>query len=348
MHKSPVDLGKRKVGGSESCYLVVEVGTTCMGDIEKALRLIEFAKEAGVDAIKFQVIDPLQVSDSSATYLVVHEGKEQRVNMKEMFEKLIFSEEQWKKIADTARIAELDFFATVDYQDGVDMLDRIGVDAHKIGAWDATYKQLIEKIGRTGKPMFADLGPTTEQQARDIVDWYMAAGGSAVLFMHDFHTQDDTQMNMRAIERLNEMFPWPAGFSSPAHDDDLDVAALALGAAYLEKRLILSRSDFAFHAHESLEPHELKAWVQRIRHVERALGRSVIEPSDADRAGSLNYYRSICSLRDIRRGEVFSEANIGARRPGTGLPTAQMDQIDGKRAVRDIPINTLLKEGDFS
>ena len=341
-------IGHRAIGPGQPCYLIAEVGTTCMGDMDKALRLVAAAKEAGVDAVKFQVIDPRQLSDESVTYPVNINGVVTQVVMEDMFQKLVFDESNWKRIADEARILGVDFFATVDYLEGVEMLDRLGVDAHKIGAWDSTYKQLIERIGKTGKPMFADLGPTTEQQARDIVEWYMAAGGSAALFMHDFHTQDDKQMNLRAIEKLNEMFPWPAGFSSPAHDDDLDVAALALGAAYLEKRLILSRSDFAFHAHESLEPEELKAWVQRIRHVERALGRAVIEPSDKDRAGSLDYYRSVCSLRDIKRGEIFSEANIGAKRPGTGIPTARMDDVMGREAVRDIPMNTLLTEGDFS
>jgi sialic acid synthase SpsE len=341
-------LGARKIGGSNPCYLVAEVGTTCMGYLDKALRLVREAKAAGVDAVKFQVIDPSQVTNDAATYPVSVNGTVQHVPMKEMFRQLVFDEPSWKRIADEARLQGIAFFATVDYLDGVDMLERVGVDVHKIGAWDSTYKQLIEKIGKTGKPMFADIGPTTEQQARDIVDWYMAAGGSAVLFMHDFHTQDDTQMNMRTIQKLNEMYPWPAGFSSPAHDDDLDVAALALGAAYLEKRLILSRSDFAFHAHESLEPDELKSWVQRIRHVERALGRAVIEPSDKDRTGSLEYYRSVCSLRDIKACEFFSEENIGAKRPGTGIPTRRMDEILGRKATRDIPMNTLLSEGDFA
>jgi sialic acid synthase SpsE len=242
----------------------------------------------------------------------------------------------------------LDFFATVDYLEGVEMLDRLGVDFHKIGAWDATYKQLIEKIGRSGKVLFADLGPTTEAQARDIVDWYMAAGGSAVLFMHDFHTNEDTQMNLRAVQKLDEMFPWPSGFSSPAHDDDLDVAALALGAAYLEKRLILSRSDFAFHAHESLEPAELRGWVEKIRHVERALGAATIVPSDNDRAGSLKYYRSVCTLKDIQPGEIFSPENLGAKRPGTGLPSSRLEFIWGKPAKTFIAADSLLSEKDLA
>ena len=125
-------------------------------------------------------------------------------------------------------------------------------------------------------------------------------------------------------------------------------AVLALGAAYLEKRLILSRSDFAFHAHESLEPDELKAWMLRIRHVERALGRAVIEPSEMDNAGSLKYYRSVCSLQNIIAGDIFSEVNLGAKRSGTGLPTHRMNEIVGRKAIRDIPMNTLLVEGDFA
>lgn len=345
--KKDIKIGHGTIGAGQPCYLVAEVGTTCMGDLEKALQLVAAVKDAGADAVKFQVIDPSQLSDESVTYPVNVNGVVTQVPMKGMFQKLVFAEDEWKVIADTARATGVDFFATVDYPDGVAMLDRLGVDAHKIGAWDATYKQLIERIGRTGKPMFADLGPTTEQQARDIVDWYLAAGGSVVLFMHDFHTQDDSQMNLRAMEKVNEMFPWPAGFSSPALDNDLDIAALALGAAYIEKRLILSRSNFAFHAHESLEPHEFKEWVQRIRHVERALGRAAIIPSDKDSAGSLEYYRSLCTLRDVRHGEMFSAENLGAKRPGRGMPTAKMHEVVGKRAARDIPCNTLLTEQDF-
>ena len=92
----------------------------------------------------------------------------------------------------------------------------------------------------------------------------------------------------------------------------------------------------------------MKAWVQRIRHVERALGRAVIEPSEMDNAGSLKYYRSVCSLQNIIAGDIFSEVNLGAKRPGTGLPTHRMNEIVGRKAIRDIPMNTLLVEGDFA
>lgn len=343
-----VKIGKRLIGNGESCYLIAEVGTTCMGSLQKALKLIKAAKDAGVDAIKFQVIDSSLLSDENVTYPVRVDGKTTQVLMKDMFQKLAFEEKAWANIYEATKLEGLDFFATVDYIEGVEMLERIGVEAHKIGAWDTTYKQLIEAIGKTGKPMFADLGPTTESEVNDIVNWYKEAGGSAVLFMHDFHTNDDTQMNLRAISKLSEMFPWPAGFSSPAHDHDLDIAALGLGASYIEKRLILDRSDFAFHADESLEPDELKTWVNRIRHVENALGSAVIEPSIVDAEGSKKYYRSICTTTEVHIGEVLTINNIGAKRPGTGMPTCNWDAVLGKKALRNIPVNTLITPEDFS
>jgi sialic acid synthase SpsE len=348
MVQPQISLGRKLIGNGSPCYLIAEVGTTCLGDLDKALRLIDAGADAGMDAVKFQVIDPHQGSDASATYKVVVDGKESRINMRDMFEKLAFSPEQWQRIADHCKARGVLFFATVDYLGGVDMLDHIGVHVHKVGAWDTTYRQLIEHIGRTGKPMFVDLGPTTEQQVDELVAWYTVAGGREVLFMHDFHTSDDRQMNLRAIHRLQEKFPaWPVGFSSPARDDDLDLAALGLGAAYLEKRLIMSRSEPAFHAHESLEPAELKAWVERIRHVERAMGRAVIEPSDTDVSGAKLYYRSLCTLQPIKKGEVFSAVNLGAKRPGDGLPTTRFEQVLGRSAARDLSADTLIREGDW-
>jgi sialic acid synthase SpsE len=341
-----IQVGFGTIGLDQPCYLIAEVGTTCMGDLDKALQLVVAAKEAGVNAVKFQVIDPNQLSDSSVTYPVNLNGKVTQTSMKDMFEKLVFDEASWKKIADKARSLEIDFFATVDYLEGVDMLDRIGVAVHKIGAWDATFEPLIKHIGKTGKPMFADMGPTTVEEADNIVKWYIGAGGGEVLFMHDFHTQDDLQMNLNAINHLNKRYPWPAGFSSPALDHDLDIAALALGAAYLEKRLILSRNEIAFHAHESCEPSELKSWVERIRHVERALGQPEITPSTKDLEGKEKYYRSICTLQPIKAGEVFSSHNLGAKRPGVGIETSRLIDFFGRKAATDLPANKLLAEED--
>jgi sialic acid synthase SpsE len=348
MNTEVVKIGDRLIGPGQPCYLIAEVGTTCLGQMDKAKALIRAAANAGVDAVKFQVIDPTQISDSSVTYNVMAGSSVKSVNMKSMFESLVFREEDWMEIANECEKASIQFFATVDHIAGVDLLERIDVPIHKMGAWDATYRPLIEHIARTGKPMFFDLGPATQEEFNDVVNWFRAAGGQSILFMHDFHTAVDAEMNMRAIRFLTSSLPWPAGFSSPARDDDLDVLALALGAYHIEKRLILSRSEPAFHAHESLEPQELAAWVKRIRRLEQTLGSEIIRPSARDREQSRDYYRSICTLRPVAKGEVFSVENLGGKRPGTGLPTTRLFEIWGSKATRALDVDTLISEADIA
>lgn len=342
MTVKPVRLGDKTIGPGHPVYLIVEVGTTCLGDLDKALRLVEAGAAAGVDAMKFQVIDPDQLSDKSVTYPIRTAAGTENVNMFQMFSRLHFSEDDWRTIAAACAEAGMGFFATVDYLDGVDLLERVGVPAHKMGAWDVTLRPLVERIGQTGKPLFVDLGPATEAEADQLIAWYQAAGGGCVMFMHDFHTDLDTQMNLRAIPYLNERYDGPAGFSSPALDNDLDFAALALGAHHLEKRLILSRQERAFHAHESLEPDELADWVRRIRHVERALGRPAIIPTDRDREMSQLYYRSVATLAPVAKGELFSPANLGGKRPGTGLATEHLAELWGRRAKADLAADRLI------
>jgi sialic acid synthase SpsE len=346
MQTQAVRIGERWVGPGHPCLTVIEVGTTCLGDLNNALTLVDAGAAAGADAMKFQVIDPEQLSDATVQYRYSAGGHEHTANMKTMFRKLHFDAGEWQAIREACHAHGLLFLATVDHLSGVDLLEAMEVPAHKMGAWDITYKPLVEKIGATGKPLFVDLGPATEQEADDLVDWYTRAGGSAVLFMHDFHTRDDRQMNLRAIVRLAEKYPWPSGFSSPGRDDGLDLVALGLGAHYIEKRLILSRFLPAFHADESLEPAELKDWVARIRHAERALGRRAILPSDTDRTLSAEYYRSVCTLRPIEAGETFSPENLDGKRPGTGLPTVRLAEFWGRAAARDLPADTLLTQDD--
>lgn len=342
-----IKINGRNIGDAGYSYLVAEVGTTCLGDLDMALKLIDVCTNAGMDAIKFQLIDAEQLSDSKTNYTVNWDGLEQNYNMQEMFRTLQFSKQEWSKIAKKCLEHKLDFFATVDYVEGVDLLEDLNVPVHKIGAWDTTFKPLITRIGKTGKPMIVDLGPTTVKQINDLKTWYLEAGGTSIIFLHDFHTFNEKEMNMAAISYLKNTQPWPVGYSSPAHDHDLDFLAIGLGATVVEKRLILSRNIKSFHSHESLEPEELINWVKRVRHVDCAFGKEEIIPTQRDIELANEYYRSICTKKKIKKGEQFTPDNLHGKRPGTGLPTHLLDEIWGKKAVRDLDENCLLKNEDY-
>jgi sialic acid synthase SpsE len=336
--------GDRKIGTNAAAYLIAEVGTTCLGDLDAALELVDAGAEAGLDAVKFQVVDPEQLSDKSVTYKVHHKGEVKLTNMYEMFSQLSFKEDEWRAIKDRCDKAGVQFFATADFEAGVDLLDRLDAPIHKLGAWDTTYRPLIEHMGRSGKPILVDLGPTTEGEIEDLLTW---AGAAPVIFLHDFHTHVETQMNLNAIAYLKDKYGI-AGWSSPGLDHDLDFAALALGAKVIEKRLILDRDSQVYHAHQSLEPGEMNEWVSRIRHTERALGSVEIIPSESDQEQSLLYYRSICTSQKVQAGEVFGPGNLTGKRPGNGMPTKKMEELFGRKAARDIAEDTLISEEDIS
>lgn len=343
-----VIVGNGRIGGDNPIYLIAEVGTTHLGDLDKALALVDMAAASGVDAVKFQMIDPDQDSDSSVEYAFESLGQSYSANMAKMFEQLHFEEEAWRTIAERARQNDIAFFATVDYFDAVKLSLDLGVPALKVGAWDSTYVPLIEQVAQTGLPTFVDLGPTSAEEVKTYVEIHSAAGGGPLLFFHDYHTSDAAQFNLRAIEALREDMTFPVGYSSPGRDDDIDFVAIGLGADFLEKRLILSRADHAYHADQSMEPEELAAWVKRIRRAHSALGRKAIVPSDTDLADAAKYYRSACTLTDIRAGDILSIENVAGKRPGTGLPTSRLSEIWGRRAARDLPVNTLLGWGDIA
>ena len=340
-----IELGGRQVGEGHPCFLIAEVGTTCLGNLDMALALVEAGAKAGMDAIKFQLIDADQDSNPNASYDVVWGGEKKRANMREMFSRLEFMPGEWKTIAEACRKAGVVFFATVDYVAGVDLLEELGVPVHKIGAWDTTFRPLIEKIGSTGKPMIVDLGPTTREEIEDLETWYREVGGSTVIHLHDYHTDVPKEINLLAIKWLKDRGS-EAGFSSPNTDNDVDFAALALGATMIEKRLVLDRNIQAFHVHESLEPEELADWCRRIRRVEQAIGVPTIRPSQKDKDGAAKYYRSICSMRDVKAGETFTPENLHGKRPGTGLPTSRLNEFWGRTARRDIPADTLITVED--
>jgi sialic acid synthase SpsE len=184
-----------------------------------------------------------------------------------------------------------------------------------------------------------DLGPVDEKVCEEILH---RAGKVPVIFLHDYHTQIDQEKNMLALKRLLEISENPVGYSSPNLDSKLDFLSLGLGATVIEKRLILDRGLSSFHAHESMEPNELKAWVDEIRSAANSLGVSKIIPTTDDLRMSKSYFRSLFTINGIKKGDIITDEMLIAKRPGTGISTSQKFKIVGKIALTNIPANTMM------
>jgi len=342
-----IKIGSKRIGDGHPVFCIAEAGTTANGDLNTAKELIHVAAEAGFDAVKFQTIDPEQLSDRTVVYRYKTLAGEAQENMYEMFKSLVFSPEQWLELADTARKAGILFFSTIDYPAGVDMLLTCEVPAFKIGSWDVTFDQLLARVAATGKPIVFDLGPATLEDVAHLISVCQAYGNTQLLPLHDFHTALPSEMNMRTISFLKRTLRGPAGFSSPGRNDDLDLMAVALGANVLEKRITLRRDSAGHHHVLCLEPHECRPWLDRIRFAEQALGNEGIFPSEADLCDAREYFRSLATCAPVTKGDTFSWKNLDAKRPGTGIPLRHANLILGRQAKRDIPANTLLTWSDL-
>ena len=231
----------------------------------------------------------------------------------------------------------LDFFSTPFDASAVEFLEEMGVVAYKVASFENVDLPLLRRIAETGKPIIMSTGMATLAEIDEAVGTLRAAGAReiALLKCTSAYPAPPDEMNLRTIPHLAEAFGVPVGLSDHTLDIAVPVAAVALGAALIEKHFTLNRSIPGPDSQFSLEPHEFRAMVNAVRIVEAALGsvQYGVAPSELE---SRAFRRSLFVVRDIRAGELFSNENIRSIRPGYGLHTRFLDVVLGRPAARDI------------
>ncbi|NOQ81335.1 MAG: hypothetical protein GQ548_02255 [Methylophaga sp.] len=345
-----IAVGNKNIGDGNPIYIMADLGLTNGGDLERTFNLIDAAASMGVDAVKFQMIGPetlLGDKKVEYTYPTLNDGPKTE-NMYEMFSKLTYSEKEWIKIAQYVRSKGLEFICTAHTLEAVPLLEKINVNIHKICTWSMTHKRLIQEIGKTGKPLMLDTGMFTTQTLARTLDWHSEAGGRGALILHDFHTTNHTQMNFRAIPYMKDFFGYPVGYTPQGRDNDLDCMSIGLGVNILEKRLTVDRSIPQNGHIKALEPDEFSQWIQRVKELESALGFSTVLPTDDDKKSSEIFFKSLYLNCAIQKGETITDNMLSARRPGDGIAPFSVDDICGKKALRDMDKGTKLSRADIS
>jgi len=341
-------MGDRYIGPGEPVFIVAETGTTSNGDLDTALRLVDAAKEAGADAIKFMMLGPDEfMSDQTVTYEYEWAGGHHSENMYEMFKKLMFEPEEWFQIRDRCRQQKIIFYATVDYNSGVDLAEQLGVAGYKLSSWDITNFPLIQRMAKTGKPIQMDLGPASLSDIEKALDTIYSEGDEDAILVHCSHAKSDDGVHLRSVPYLQQVFQVPVGYSADSLETVPDIAAVALGAHLIEKRLTLNRSYFGHHHINAMEPEEFSNYVSIIRRVESLLGLSGVNPSPEDLRQKDLYYVSIVADQDIPADTEITRSMLACKRPGTGISPEFLDIIVGRRARRAIQCNELLTWQDI-
>lgn len=327
-------------------YIIAEIGGN-FTTYEQAVRLIDAAKESGVDAVKLQSYRAETLSSKKAIFDMENTGI---TSQYELFDEYAVGEELHRKVFAYAREKGLDIFSSPSHKSDVDMLERLGCDAYKIGSDDAANLPLLRYIASLGKPVIYATGMCTLEEVREAVDVMLAQGNSRITILHAItayptHPED---VNLRAIQTLKEAFPQLAvGYSDHTLGTTACICAAAMGAQMLEKHFTYDRhADGPDHMH-SADLQEMRAIVEAVRTFEVMRGSGIKMPAKAEAVTRKNNRKSIVLCEDVKAGEPVRAEAVDIKRPGYGIAPKYLEQIIGRRAARDLKKEDILMWEDL-
>lgn len=324
--------------------IIAEAGVNHNGSIEMARSLIDAAKEAGADYVKFQTakLDALVSKNAvMADYQKKNTGHEE--SQKDMLAKLLLPFSDFIALSDYCREKQIGFLSTPFDMESIAFLEDL-VPFWKVPSGEITNYPYLVAIGKTKKPVILSTGMCELSEIDDAVS-VLRENGTADLTLLHCNTQYPTpyrDVNLRAMETLKNRYHVNVGYSDHTAGTEVPVAAVALGASVIEKHFTLDKTLPGPDHKASLEPEELRRMVQAIRNVEAALGSSEKKASPSEQENLSVARKSIVAARRISKGEILSERNLTAKRPGTGISPMKWKQVVGTRAVKDFEEDELI------
>ncbi len=345
-----ITIGNRKIGQGHPAYIIAEVGSNFDGSLERAKSLAMLAKECGADAYKIQnFLAPKIVSPSGFKNLqVAFQAKWQRPVV-EVYKAAEFPREWVEELSEYCREIGIDFFSSPYDTEAVDLLEKIGVPAHKIGAGEIDNLDFLRYVAKTQKPVILSCGATTMEEITLAVEAIRSTGNDALMLLQCVTNYPSPvgDANLRAMVTLKDRFGVEVGYSdhtiSPAQGGDdplygltVPLGAVALGASLIEKHFTDDRTRSGPDHPFAMEPKEFKAMVSGIRAMEQALGDGVKKVEPSEEKTVIIQRRGLYATRDIKAGEKLSQDMFVLLRPAVGVRAGNATAVLSKKARRDI------------
>ena len=336
----------RTMGIGQPCYVIAEAGVNHNCDVQLGYKLIETAGAAGADAIKFQNYTAGKISTRVAPRYWV-EPKDPNGTQWDTFDKLDkLSDRDFKSLLGHAHHVGVTAFSTPFDDEAVDFLASLDVPAYKIASADLTCHGLIDRAARVGKPMLLSTGTATLSDVEQALEVCRKAGNEEVAILHCTlkYPCPPEGINLRMMQHLMTAFPGvPVGLSDHSLGISVPQAAVALGACMVEKHYTVDKTlPGSPDHHLSVDPADMKAMVDGIRTVEKALGTAVKGLEPLEREAFQFARRSVTSAKAIPRGTAITRDMLTYKRPGTGISPRHLDMVVGRMARTDIPEDTTL------
>jgi N,N'-diacetyllegionaminate synthase len=323
--------------GAGRAFVVAEVAQAHDGSLGAAHAFVDAAATAGADAVKFQTHIAAAESSPDEPFRVQFSAQDAT------------RWDYWERLAEHARSRGLAFLSTPFSITAVELLERIGVPAWKIGSGDVGNPELVERVARTGLPVILSSGMSTLEELDAGVELVRGRAPFAILQCTSMYPTPPEKVGLNVLETLRERYGCPVGLSDHSGTIYPSLAAVVLGAAVLEVHLTLTREMFGPDVSASVTTAEFRALVDGVRFLERATAAPVQKDSMAAELGAVReiFTKSVVAANDLEAGAAIGPADLTTRKPGTGIPAARLPALVGRHTRNAVTAGTFLREEDL-
>ena len=330
-----------------SVFIIAEAGVNHNGSIELAFKLVDAAIEAGVDAVKFQTFKSenlVSKNTQKAEYQI--QTIDPSESQLDMLIKLELNVDVHKKLIKYCNAKGIMFLSSPFDHDSIDLLNELGLKIFKIPSGEITNLPYLRRIGSLTKQVILSTGMSTLKEVGDALTILVDSGTKkeniTVLHANTMYPTPMKDVNLNAMQTIQKEFDVAVGYSDHTLGIEIDIAAVAMGASIVEKHFTLDRTMEGPDHIASLEPEELKAMVNAIRSIEKALGDGFKIPSRSEQPNMIAARKSIVANQMIKKGDMLTEENIVVKRPGNGISPMKWDKVLGTVAVKDYQADEII------
>jgi len=343
-----IQVKDRTIGEGHPCFIIAEAGSNHDRKLEQAFRLIDIAKDAGADAVKFQTYSAESLYSKKTPkpeYLKKKDLSSKDETLWDVIKKIEMPRDWHPRLKEYCLKKNIIFMSTPFDLKAVDELESVDMPVYKVASFEITHLPLLERIANTGKPIILSTGMADVSDIRDALDIIYKAGNKQVALLHCAinYPPRYEDLNLRAMDTMREAFQIPVGFSDHTLGVISDIAAVARGACIIEKHFTLDRElkgpDHPF----ALEPQELRDMVVSIRDTEKSLGSCEKKRTESEKELYRIGRRSLVAACNISKGTKITRQMLEVKRPGYGIAVKSMNELIGRATKQNIEEDDILQ-----
>jgi N-acetylneuraminate synthase len=345
-------LGHREVNDFGVPYIIAEIGANHNGDMDLARRMIDSAKSCGCDAVKFQSWTPdslISTEEYERNQQYNDSPRKHFGSLKEMVEKYYLRTDQHWELKQYCDSVGIEFCSSPFSVEEVDLLEKMNVPFYKIASMDINNLDFLRYVARKKKPIILSTGMSSLSEIENAVKMIESEGNSKIILLHcvSIYPPSYEDIHLNNIPMLRQTFGLPVGFSDHTIGVTIPLASVALGSCVIEKHFTLDKNLPGWDHEISADPGEMKVIVQESGKIVKAMGGHRRTVSSAEMEKRKKFRRSIVLTRSLQSGHVLNDEDITFKRPGTHIPPDMKCCVVGRKLLRDIGTDAVLKWEDL-